>query len=273
MNKILSSVLTALLISVAHGSCAASRQSARVSGTPDATAPATDNGKSLVRSVADSYTPWQKASVKGKMRISGLPVSLNLKTYMVRDSVLLMSMSAPLLGEVGRMEIDTDSILIVNKRAKTYWKQSITSCLSRFGATVNDIQDLLLGRVFMLGSGTLSRDNVSQTEVSPGSEETWVLRPLQKHPDIEYGFTLRPDGQMLLMAAVSADARYECSAYFDHLKNGDTDLDITIRMKNKSVPFNVTLSTPDFSPTPLSRIGINPKWSKTDFKGLLDSFK
>lgn len=226
---------------------------------------------SIARAVAATYTPWQRLSIKGKAKVKGLPVSLSLKIYMTRTSEILMSLSAPLLGEVGRVEISQDSVLLVNKRSKTYCRESIASYLTETGATLTDIQDLLTGRVFLLGSGTLSESNASLVEVSQGPSDTWFVTPKNQPERANYGFTLYPDGQMSMATAYTPDRRYEATAMYTHLSDG-TEMDLSLKFGNKPFKLEISMEEPNYSPTPLQPIAINPKWKRTGFKEWLKSF-
>lgn len=229
------------------------------------------DSRAVTRAVAKTYRPWQQVSLRGKAKMAGLPVSLGVKIYMERGSSVVMSLNAPLLGEVGRVEIDADSILLVNKRSKTYCTESLEKPLAAVGADITNLQDLLLGRVFILGSGTLSEGNAPQIEVSDGASDTWILTPKVQPERAQYGFTLYKDGQMLLAVAGTPDERYMASATYSYDKS-DTDIELSIKAAGKTIDLDLSLNAPDYSPTPLERIGINPKWEKLDFRNWLKSF-
>ena len=78
------------------------------------------NFNAVINDIIDSYMPWQSAEFSGKLKTDKLPVSPNVKIYMVRDSLLQISVRAPLLGEVGRLNLTHDEVLVVNKMKKIY---------------------------------------------------------------------------------------------------------------------------------------------------------
>lgn len=281
IHSILSSTLTVIIFLM---SCASSKDAKKASvdvpagisrelkaAGENVSALNINKSTSITQAIAKSYTPWQTLSLKGKAKIEGIPVALNIKAYMEHANSILLSINAPLLGEVGRIEIDKDSVLVVNKRGKCYSKVDIASTMAAFGASVTDMQDLLLGRVFILGAGTLSVDNAALVDVCTGASGTWILTPHNQDPRAQYGFTLFEDGAMLMAAAFTPDEKYLATAEYDHKQNG-TDMELTLKMNNKTIKLNLAFDKPDFTPVPLSPITINSKWEKVNLKTLLKSF-
>lgn len=233
-----------------------------------------DASESFAAAVARTYAPWSSMTLKGKVRLEGVPVPLNVKIYMEHASSLILSLSAPLLGEMGRVEMSADSVLLVNKRAKTWCREPLAPALGRFGASLADIQDLLLGRVFMLGYGTLSLQNAAQIEVSEGASDTRILTPRVQHPDAQYGFTLYPDGQMMMAAAFTPDEKYLATADYTHRDNGGTDMDLSLKVGTKNLSLSLYLEKPDTSPDiPLEPLAINPKWTRVTLSRWIKSLK
>lgn len=285
MNRnTLAALLLAPLLTLLTCACSSSRDTAR---TPDpgmsrelaaagerVESLGQDASESFATAVARTYAPWSSMTLKGKVRLEGVPVPLNVKIYMEHARSLILSLSAPLLGEMGRVEMTADSVLFVNKRAKTWCREPIAPALGRFGASLADIQDLLLGRVFMLGYGTLSPQNASQIEVSEGASDTRILTPRLQHPDAQYGFTLYPDGLMMMAAAFTPDERYLATADYTHREDGGTDMDISLKADTKRLSLSLSLEKPDTSPrTPLEPIAINPKWTRVTLSRWIKSLK
>lgn len=226
----------------------------------------------MARAVAKTYTPWQQVSLKGKARVEGVPVALSVKVYMVRGNCVRMSLSAPLLGEVGRLELGNDSMLVVNKRSKTYCVEPVGHLMAEFGATIRDVQDLLMGRVFLLGSGTLTESNAPLFEVSRGASSACIFTPRTQLPDVQYGFTLYPDGKMMMAAAGTNDESYMATMEYEYTKkNTQADLSLTIKGKTKRI--ELTFEEPDYSPSPLDGIALNPKWTRTTLRKLFSGLK
>lgn len=285
MNRnTLAALLLAPLLALLTCACSSSRHTAR---TPDpgmsrelaaagkrVESLGQDASESFATAVARTYAPWSSMTLKGKVRLDGVPVPLNVKIYMEHARSLILSLSAPLLGEMGRVEMTADSVLFVNKRAKTWCREPLAPALGRFGASLADIQNLLLGRVFMLGYGTLSPQNASQIEVSEGASDTRILTPRLQHPDAQYGFTLYPDGQMMMAAAFTPDEKYLATADYTHREDGGTDMDLSLKAGTKRLSLSISLEKPDMAPkSQLEPLSINPKWTRVTLSRWIKSLK
>ena len=89
-----------------------------------------------------------KFSYKGKT----LPARLNVE----QGKQFRLILNAPLLGfELGRIEVDRDSVTIVNKMDKLYATEAIDDAriLADAGLNVEALQCLFLGRVYVPGRG------------------------------------------------------------------------------------------------------------------------
>lgn len=226
----------------------------------------------FLQSVADTYTPWQRVSLKGKVRIEGVPVALTLKVYMERSRSIIMSLSAPLLGEVGRLEATPDSLLMVNKRGKKYARENLATRLADFGASLSDVQDLLLGRVFVIGSGTLCAGNIPLVEAIAGQQTgTQLVMPRRQDERAAYGFTLMEDGRILRAVAFTPDERYLAEAEYAYSER-DTAIELDLKLGKKIYPVSFTLGTPEFQPSPLQPAVISRKWQRVTLSQLIKSF-
>ncbi|MDE6144531.1 MAG: DUF4292 domain-containing protein, partial [Muribaculaceae bacterium] len=114
--------------------------------------------EAVVDSITRGEIEWESLTLAGKFRMNGLPVSPSVRIYMKRDSVILMSLRAPFVGEVGRAEIADSMILVVNKMNKTYVEEPIEKALAYYPGGISDIQNLLLGQAFIPGHGVISPD-------------------------------------------------------------------------------------------------------------------
>ena len=74
----------------------------------------------IIESISDGYKNWSRAAWSGKLSTDILPLSATMKVYMEKGKLTLISVRAPFVGEVGRVEIDPDSVLIVGGRLLTY---------------------------------------------------------------------------------------------------------------------------------------------------------
>lgn len=222
--------------------------------------------------LAKSYPAWEKMQISGSLSIRQLPLNPSVRIYMERGSLVILSLRVPLLGEVGRAEIAPDSTLVVNRRDKSFTKLSTARLLSRIGVDISDFQDLLLGRVFLAGGGSLSAGNADLFTVSEAAGGNYIVAPRKQRDDAEYGFTIYPDGKMLMAVAFTTDETYLLQSQYSYLKNGGTSLDFQIAVDKKTYNATLSLDAPDYNPKPLERTAINRSWKRVELKKLVTSF-
>lgn len=94
-------------------------------------------------------TPWQQLTVP--VTVSGVgSMSYSGRLTMVRGRSI--DLSFRFFGlEVAAMHIDADSVTAFIKPKRTYVSESIPALLGGFPATIDNLQSLLLGRIFQLG--------------------------------------------------------------------------------------------------------------------------
>lgn len=153
----------------------------------------------VVEAVTADYKEWNKAGWTGKLSTDMLPVSATMKVYMERGKLTMISLRAPLFGEVARIEVDADSILMVNKMKKRYYSKSLKEYSAVAPDLNEDLQALLLGRMFVIGSGELNKECASQVVVFPDNDSgTFMIVPEVPDylPDVLYGFGTNADAKM-----------------------------------------------------------------------------
>jgi len=222
-------------------------------------------------SLAGSYTAWQKMSLSGSLNVKKLPIDPSVKIYMERGSLVIISLRVPLLGEVGRMELDSREALVINRRGKCYTRMSTASLLNRVGVNLTDFQDLLLGRVFLAGSAPLSKDNVELFTLSETPGGAYMVAPRKQRDDAEYGFTLHPDGKMMLAVAFTTDEAYLLQNEYTH-SGTDTSVTMSITAGRKNYTGTLTYEAPNLKPKPIERITLDSKWKEVSLKALVASF-
>lgn len=152
--------------------------------------------KELFGNFEAAYTPWEEVKV---------PVTLNLQSpkrfsvggtlTMVRDKSINLSLR--FFGmEVASVMVTEDSVFAAYKLEKIYFAESIRDLLGGFPATVGNVQDLLLGRPFVLGERGISLSDCSLE----GNSATWTLSPKQSPFGMSYDFTVdTPTGNVELL--------------------------------------------------------------------------
>lgn len=223
-------------------------------------------------SIAANYdSEWTDLSMQGKLSFDALPMSVSVKVYMKRGESVILSARAPFLGEVARVELNRDSITLINKHSRTYNVQSLEGLQVDRRAYLCDIQDILLGQVAFPGRGRLTQElaMLSQWIALPTQEALIYPSPALQTPETEYGFVmdstcwdLRSFVMMLQKSGVVLETKYIYG------EKGWT-LGLEITLPKKKMRGEVQLSYPDYDAAPLEFTAIGDKYRKVDFKQLL----
>ena len=181
----------------------------------------TPNGQttSTTGTPADAYSaiistlaPWQTLQTGGNITLTGSSsFSSSVQVRMIKDQAIFISLR-PVLGiEVGRLLITADSLYAVDKVHKRYIAEKVSLLTSGIPVTVSDVQDIFLGRPFIIGEGTL--DEASRTEVSVDTEgKGAVISPKEAYKGYSYAFAFDKSNRILtlnIMPQGSTTATYQ----------------------------------------------------------------
>lgn len=186
------------------------------------------------------YDDWKDVVFSGKLSIKKLPVSPSVRIYMVRDSLIQISARVPLLGEVGRLSLTRDKLLIVNKHRKTYCEEDAGNLLELYPSAISDIQALLLARVVVFGQGELNPSLSESVEVQEMENGNFIILP-HTEPGVvpfNYGYVVSPALRTLaalfnVAGKASLELRYgykdrglQIDALYDNMKGKRTEVDL-----------------------------------------------
>lgn len=225
---------------------------------------ATERKKAIVDSIASTYTPWNTVSMSGKMSSSMFPISPSVKIYMERGKLVVISISVPIMGEVGRMEIDKKEAIAVNKTNNKYTAVDLQDLNAFCPGGLEALQNMILRRVTLLGSGELKKKDADKLEIYATDYGDWLLLPNQQMETEEYIYlylldmaTLQAD--KFLVMNQEGDPVGEC-AYSD-TKNGYT-LTLSAKLKGRPMEMQLKLDNPDKAPKKIDRIALGNKYKK-----------
>ncbi len=221
--------------------------------------------------IANYDSEWSDLSMQGKLSFDGLPMSVSVKLYMKRGESIILSARAPIFGEVARVEICQDSIVLINKHTRTYTVQPIAGLNVESKAYLCDLQDILLGQIAFPGHGRITPEValLSQWIDLPTDDALIYPSPELQVEGTEYGFVMdslcwqmKSFVLMLSKTGVVVETKY---LYGD---KGWT-LGIEISLPKKKLGGEAQLSYPDYNPTPLEFTTLGSKYRKVDFKELM----
>lgn len=144
-----------------------------------------------IEKILERYVDWNNVEYNGKIIVPGLGIKPGIKIYMERDSLIQISLHAPLIGEVGRLRLTPDEMLIVNKWNKKYCLESTDNLKSTYPGFLSDVQSLLLGRVVLIGEGELNERNIQNVTFTSRDSGRWFLEPVVPFAEgnVNYGYT------------------------------------------------------------------------------------
>lgn len=234
----------------------------------DAPAPLPEKEKTaLIDSITGGYTDWQTISMSGKLTSPMLPATVSVKVYMEKDSLVVMSLSAPLVGEAARVEIDPQTALVINKFSNTYSTIDMASIEPVCPGGLTAIQNLLLGRVTIMGAGTLSPANGNLVDVYSNNPDVWTLLPMQDIAGAPFVYFYTVDiASLLLDQFIVMQQPQDNAFYCTYNWNGDKDvtLDFEADFQGKNMTARLKLNTPDATPKPISRFDLSSKYRQVE---------
>lgn len=247
------SILTFVIMMTIGTSCSSSKKVAA-----DTISYSAEN--SILTGLGINYPEWETAELSGKLKLKGLPLSPSIKIYMKRGSDLILSARAPLIGEAVRVELDRDSLLIVNKLNNTYCLESADKLQEVYPSLCGEIQSLLLGRVVIPSEGELSESNILLADVETSLNGTKTISPkLENIPieaDMEYLIT--PGGKLKNLA-VTMDKKKVFSLDYDWKSTDGCDLTATVTKKGAPYKVELDLDAPKFGINMPDRYKVNTR--------------
>lgn len=140
-----------------------------------------DAGQRLDK-LMSSYKLWTTMSVPVKLELTApTRLSLSGRAYMVRDSLIHISLRFLGIAEVAVVRITPDSVYCVDKVHQMAIVEGINKISDATGITVTQLQDLLIGMPFVPGSRTgVSLVNKDVKLVVTDDSDNWTIQTCSK---------------------------------------------------------------------------------------------
>lgn len=205
MKKTLIIALSILAI-IANG-CRAKKDSIVTTSTVTT---ATQAGKETLdqqlAAFAATQGGWTTMQAGGSIKVTGSQtLSSAMHIRMIRDKAIYISVR-PMLGiEVAKLVVTNDSVLVVDKYHKRYVAEPISLITNGLPITVGTLQDIFMGRAFVLGSGTVNGANKALVQlIADGTN--FRLQPKQQPSGFNYEFGINAKNQMQSLTVTPARA-------------------------------------------------------------------
>lgn len=144
------------------------------------------------RDLIEDYPQWKSVYLPVKIKVAS-EMSLSGRATLIRGEKLHISFR--MLGmEVGSVYADKDSVFIADKYHKWLLAESMSALTDRYGVTLANLQDVLLGRPALLGEGELTSVNVGKFLITPlgGATEGYAVYSQISKGDIQYNYVVNP---------------------------------------------------------------------------------
>lgn len=193
------------------------------------------------------YEKWEVVSLEGKLKMQGLPLSPSLKIFMQRDSLLSISVRAPFVGEAGRMDLNPDSVLIVNKMNKTYVSEGIREFLKYYPGGLADVQDLLLGRFFLPGCDVTEVDLDDYIDIYFEDDQINIVpKGSVEIPGVKYGFVVdNLFNPLMLIVMPEGRNDAQIAAIYTHKLQG-YDIRFIFQDSNRLIEATMEMKNPEW---------------------------
>ncbi len=163
-------------------------------------------------SLAAGYSVWEDLVVPVKVELSGaIKYTLSGRASMRRGESILLSFR--MLGlEVANLYLTQDSLFFSEKMHKYLFADSLESFVGPTPLSISDIQDLLLGRPFLAGQGTMTQEMRPGVSLE-GDSALWSITPKESPSDFAYSFSIpaQSDGVSALQVRAAGEETLECS--------------------------------------------------------------
>lgn len=225
----------------------------------------------LIEKIVDGYSNWGKVSLTGKLTSDMLPASATVKVYMEKDKLTLISVSAPVVGEVARIELDSDNLLIVNKWSKKYAVVPVSELEKMYPGVQTDLQNLFLGRITIMGKGSLGKRSGNDVEVYNLGNDGMMIVPVEKYQPAGASYAYIVEGidavleQFLLL---TDDGSNQLNCYFDWKSSG-----MGMEFAGYTESFNLTgrivFNAPAWGANSFGRFEMSSKYTQTSIRNIL----
>lgn len=237
-------------------------------------------GNATTDSVAEKLSAlapeWNSVLITGKLRMTGLPFSPSMKMYMQRGKFLSIVLSAPLYGEVGRIELTPDRFLAINKMDNIYCEENniLPESISNILA-IDNIQQLLLGHPTSPGAKTFSLQENTETGCSQEDNEEYAIsRYYITGHAILLLYIMAPDGS-LSRQCISGDSVFgeDWSLMFTYNENKQgTKIEFNSNHINDIPPLTLEYSKISWEGEAILPATISAKMKRVNISSFIRSF-
>jgi len=129
--------------------------------------------------------------IKTTLRMGKMNVDISAQLKIIKDDRLMLSFQMPLLGELYRLGISNDSLILIDRMNKQFVLESIQDIQrnASFDFNVYNLQSLFTNQLFLSGKSRITEKDFPLFEIEQSSKQA-IIRTKEKHQQIDYSFTV-----------------------------------------------------------------------------------
>ena len=221
----------------------------------------------------EEYDYWEIATLQGKLKMEGLPLSPSIKIFMQKDSLISISIRAPFIGEASRLEVTQNSVTAINKMNKTYVNEDISNLKKYYPGGLTDLQNLLLARVFIPGYDLNETAVEELVDIYYEDDQFNIIpKPEFEIDGIKYGFVvdsyLKP---LLLIVLPTTKPEMELSALYNYTLQG-YDIFLSYQDGERHIEASLELKDPEWKGEAPKSINLDKKYRELSIEEFIRSF-
>lgn len=194
------------MLAMTAQSCKSSQQ-AEQTQAPTIELRNSSDAKAKLNTILSSYNDWERLRMPITIRLkSPQSASISGTAIFERDKSLFISLR--FLGfEIANIYATNDSIFVVDKYNKQYAAEGIHQFMGNTPINITNVQNLLFGRVFLLGESSTNFKQFGKADFDVTSGSSWMLVPEKQPEGAEYGFAFHPAD--ILQGTIIKSANHE----------------------------------------------------------------
>ncbi len=256
MNKLFSFIISFMLL-WSLASCGSHRNAVKtatpIPAQPSSPVVASSNSQtpapSVISQIASTYGAWSTVKIGGSVAFGGaVSFSSSMQMRMARDKSIYISVRPLGLVEAAKLVITGDTLIVVDKLHKRYLCENVKIITNGVPADVSTLQDIFLGRAFVLGEGTLSGALAKQVALSD-LNGGHLLQPKKQYKGFSYHFKFDAEHKILSVEVAPAGTPTASTYAVKYSNVGMTmaglvpgKIDVSTKLNNKNVTLKLEYS-------------------------------
>ena len=158
---------------------------------------------SYLKSIISAELPWEKLRIPVTASVES-PAQVSMSGIAVMERGKSINISLRVFGmEVAVLYLTNDSVTVLDKWNKRYLNEDLRGFLGNFPVNIDNVQDLLLGRPFLLGQSRLTSMDLDKFHYEATDNGMWACQPTQSNGVAEYAFIFLGETLHSIMAGVA----------------------------------------------------------------------